>query len=154
MPVKKTAKSKLKQIGFLPGLLIIIGIVILAVGVFLFKNQSSNNASLAGESPEAQYDRYMGEKKPTLVFYHSLDCHSCIVMMDTVGQVYPEFKGDVALVDVNVYDPQNRRLLQRAGITSIPTLIFIDHNGGKKVSIGVMEADALREQLIALKEQS
>ena len=75
-----------------------------------------------------------------------------MVMMETVDQVYPEFKQDVALVDVNVYDPQNENLLRRGGIYSIPTLVFIDRNGASQVSIGVIEAEALRQQLTALKE--
>ncbi len=47
---------------------------------------------------------------------------------------------------------QNENLLRRAGISSIPTLVFIDRNGEGQVSIGVIEAEVLRQQLTALKE--
>ena len=106
----------------------------------------------ADESPEVQFDWYLQEEKPIFAFFHSTNCHSCIVMMETVAQVYPEFKDDVALVDVDVYDSQNEHLLQRAGITSIPTLVLIDRKGQGTVSIGVMEAGQLRQQLNILKE--
>jgi len=73
-------------------------------------------------------------------------------MMATVAQVYPEFKDNLALVDVDVYDSQNANLLRRARINSIPTLVFIDRKGQVKVSIGVMQADQLRTQLRILQE--
>jgi len=152
MPVKKKNKSHPNHSGTLPKILIIAGIVLIVVVLFLFKNQPSKSAAPAGESPEAQMDQYLKDGKPIFAFYHSTDCHSCIVMMDTVAQVYPEFKDGVALVDVNVYDPQNENLLRRARINSIPTLVFIDRNGEGKVTIGVIEADALRQELTALKE--
>jgi thiol:disulfide interchange protein len=148
MPTKKNPK----QNGLLPKILILAGIVLLVAMVFLFKNQPSKSAVPINESPEAQLDRYTQEKKPILAFFHSTNCQSCIVMMDTVSRVYPEFKDGVALVDVDVYDAQNENLLRRGAINSIPTLVFIDRKGAKKVSIGVMEADVLRQQLIALKE--
>lgn len=147
MPTKKNPK----QNGLLPKILILVGIVVLIVVLFIVKSQSSKSAVPVNESAEAQIDRYLEEGKPTFAFFHSTNCHSCIVMMDTVAQVYPEFKDGVALVDVNVYDPENENLLQRAGINSIPTLVFIDRDGQGKVNIGVMEADQLRQQLQILK---
>ena len=72
-------------------------------------------------------------------------------MMGRVYQIYPEFEGSIALVDIDVYDSQNTNLLRRASIHTIPTLVFIDQKGQKKVSIGVMEEDQLRQQLQALK---
>ena len=152
MPVKKKTKSNPNPSGLLPKILILGGIVLIVAVMFLVKNQPSQSAAPTGESPEAQMDRYLEEEKPIFAFFHSTDCHSCIVMMETVDQVYPEFKEDVALVDVNVYDSQNENLLRRAGISSIPTLVFIDRTGEGQVSIGVIEAEVLRQQLTALKE--
>jgi thiol:disulfide interchange protein len=152
IPVKKTSKSSLKRTGLSPKILILAGIVILVAVVFLFKNQPSKTAVTVDELPEAQLDHYLKEGKPTFAFFHSTDCHSCIVMMDTVNQVYPKFKDGVALVDVNVYEPQNENLLRRMGINSIPTLVFIDRKGQGKVAIGVMDVEQLRQQLTTLQE--
>ena len=146
-----TTKNNPKQNGLLPTILILAGIVVLVAVLFFVKNQPSKSTVPVNESTEAQFDRYMKEGKPTFAFFHSTNCHSCIVMMDTVAQVYPEFKDGVALVDVDVYDSQNENLLRRAGINSIPTLVFIDRKGQGKVSIGVIEADQLRQQLQILK---
>jgi thiol-disulfide isomerase/thioredoxin len=149
MPIKNNPK----QNGLLPKILIFAGIVVLVLVVFFVKNQPSQSQSAvpADQSLEAQFDGYLKEGKPTFAFFHSTNCHSCIVMMDTVAQVYPEFKDGVALVDVDVYDDQNGNLLRRAGINSIPTLVFIDRKGQGKVTIGVIEADQLRQQLQILK---
>ena len=152
MTAKKRSRSQSKPNGVLPKVLILAGIIILVAVVFLFKNQPSQIAATIAESPEAQLDRYLKEGRPVFAFFHSTDCKSCIEMMGIVGQVYPEFKDGVALVDVNVYDPQNENLLQRAGINTIPTQVFINRKGEGKVSMGVMEVDVLRQQLIALKE--
>ena len=152
MPNKGKLKKDHKKTGLVPTIIILAGIVILVLIVFLVKNPTLNSSVPRSESPEAQFDKYLKDGKPTFAFFHSTTCQSCIVMMDIVNQVYPEFKDDVALVDVNVYDPQNANLLQRAGINSIPTLVFIDRKGQGTISIGVMEVDQLRQELQALKE--
>ena len=152
MPNKGKQKRQPKKTGLAPSIIVLVGIVIFVLIVFLAKNPTLDSAAPSNGSPESQFDQYLKEGKPTFAFFHSTTCQSCIVMMDIVNQVYPEFKDDIALVDVNVFDPQNENLLQRAGINSIPTLVFIDRKGQGTVSIGVMEADKLRQELEALKE--
>jgi hypothetical protein len=72
-------------------------------------------------------------------------------MAKILQQVYPEFAGSVALVDVNVYDNRNTILLQKVRIRYIPTLIFYDRAGQAQTSVGVMEPTTLRQQLQALR---
>jgi len=102
------------------------------------------------ELPEAQLERLVIAGKPALAFFHSNNCVQCIKMMDVVDQVYPEFEGSVALVDVNVYDKRNAALLQRARISAIPTQIFFDRSGQSMVIMGAMTQDEFREQMRAL----
>lgn len=106
-----------------------------------------------GLLPEAQLDRLLDAGNPVFLFFHSNTCVQCVKMTKTVEQVYPDFSDSVALVDVNVYDEQNRNLLQRASIRAIPTLIFVDREGEAQGRVGVMEPDALREQLRQLAEE-
>ena len=101
-------------------------------------------------SPEEQLDRLLAEGQPFLAFFHSMTCTPCIQMDRIVKEVYPEFREQVGLVDVNVYDKGNQNLLQRANLRVIPTLIFVDGNGGATGYTGVMPADDLRAQLRAL----
>lgn len=151
MPAKIRSKASPKSPGILPSILIIVGILLLIGVIFLVKNQPSQTSATANESPEAKLDRLMEEGKPVFVFFHSTNCQSCIDMMNIVDQVYPEYQSDVALVDVNVYDPQNQNLLRRAGINTIPTQVFIRRNGDGKVTLGLMEPNLLRQQLNELK---
>ena len=102
------------------------------------------------DSPEAQLGRLLAAGKPTLAFFHSNNCQQCIKMMEVVAQVYPEFEGSVALVDVNVYDKTNTKLLQVAGIRAIPTQIFYDSAGKSQVVLGAMEPDLFRAYLQSL----
>jgi thiol:disulfide interchange protein len=112
-------------------------------------NQPTATA-LPNELPEAQLGRLLAAGQPVLGFYHSTNCAKCIEMMATVAEVYPEFKNSVGLVDVNVYDKANTKLLQVARIYAIPTQIFYDKSGQQKTVLGVMTAEELRAQLRAL----
>jgi thiol-disulfide isomerase/thioredoxin len=107
-------------------------------------------AALPDELPEAQLDRHLTAGKPTLAFFHSNNCVQCIKMMEVVEQVYPEFDDSVALVDVNVYEQANARLLQVARIRAIPTQIFFDRSGQGTVIMGAMTPDQFREQMQTL----
>jgi thiol:disulfide interchange protein len=100
--------------------------------------------------PEARLEQLLAAGEPAFVFFHSNNCVQCIRMIKIVEQVYPDFSESVPLVDVNVYDANNENLLYRAGIRAIPTLIFIDRAGQAQGYVGVMEPEALREQLQAL----
>lgn len=172
MSYKKRKKSRQKSPG--AQLAAIVGVLLLIGGVLILKAQrsavsSANSqdevglASPAAETaaptqllpaptllPEAQLDQLLAAGKPTLAFFHSNTCKKCIRMSEIVEKVYPDFTNTVALVDVNAHDERNASLLQRVGIRAIPTLIFIDRTGQGRVHMGVMEPDALREQLRAL----
>lgn len=152
MHTKYIIKTKPKKNEQLPKILILAGIVIIALAIFLIKNQSDKNLVTVNESPEAQFDKYLQEEKPVFIFFHSNNCESCIKMMAIVDQVYPDYENKVGLVDVNVYDPINELFLQRAGINTIPTQVFVNSSGDGKVTIGVMTADQLAQQLDLLVE--
>jgi thiol-disulfide isomerase/thioredoxin len=107
-------------------------------------------ADLAALSPEAQVDALLAAKQPIFAFFHSNTCKQCIDMTAIVEQVYPDFDGQVYLVDVNVYDKANQNLLRRANLRVIPTLIFVDRSGETWGYTGVMPATDLREQLQTL----
>jgi thiol:disulfide interchange protein len=116
---------------------------------------ASTETSSATEdlSPEAQLDRLLRASEPVFLFFHSNTCVQCVKMTGIVEEVYPDFSDSLALVDVDVYDERNKSLLQRANIRAIPTLIFVDREGEVGGHVGVMEPDALREQLRRLGEE-
>lgn len=152
MPTSKSKRRHRKK-SRTPQFLIVGGVILLIAMILIFKqdrNSSASPAASTDELPAAQLEGALAENRPTLAFFHSTTCQQCIVMMDTVSQVYPEFSTTVVLVDVNVYDENNNALLQKVGLQYIPTLIFYDRTGKGQVSVGVLEADQLRQRLVAL----
>lgn len=151
MPIN-SQKSKKTKTNLLPRLLILAGIVVVAVSIILIKNQSDEGIAAVNETPEQQFDQYLEDQKPFFAFFHSNNCESCLVMMDMVDGVYPAYQGDIALIDVDVYDPINQSLLQRAGIQTIPTQVFVDSTGNGIIFMGIMDEGQLNEQLTKLVE--
>lgn len=149
-------KSKQQKSIAHSNLLILAGIAVLILAVILIKGATAKTSEPIPESLslEAQLDKYLNDKKPTLAFYHSNNCDTCIKMIAVVEEVYPEYKDKVALIDVNVYDETNKSLLQRVGIRYIPTQIFINAAGEENVLVGLMTADELRLQLQLLVESN
>jgi thiol:disulfide interchange protein len=146
-------KSRRQNPSQTPQLLIISGVILLIVMILIIKQYRNSTDELvpsAGELPEEQLDRALKDGEPTLAFFHSSNCHQCIVMIETVSQVYPEFSSTVTLVDVDVYNEDNAALLQRVDVRYIPTLIFFDHTGKGQVSVGVMESAQLQQTLAGL----
>ena len=136
----------------LPQLLILGGVILLAWVVLAFKDQSpaADTPISTSALPQAQLDRALSAGKPALAFFHSNNCQQCIIMIDTVERVFPEFTNHVALVDINVYDPNNEPLLEKVRLQYIPTLVFYDQQGQEETFVGVMEADVLRQRLRSL----
>ena len=166
---KSSSVVSLKQSPtWLRGLLMIGGVVVLLVLVYWFKNRPAD-ASLppvptlavpaeaaavtmpplptAEASIETQLQAYLDAHQPMLVFFHSQTCESCQLMSERLEQVYPDFADRVALVDVDVYAPQNQNLVMRAQIRSIPTMVFVTPDGEGQSFIGPMEVTDLVEQL-------
>jgi thiol:disulfide interchange protein len=131
--------------------LILTGVVLLALGVLAIKDRSQPEAQVSTSVlPEAQLERALSAGRPALAFFHSNSCEQCIIMIETVDQVYPEFVGSMDLIDINVYDPKNEPLLKKVGLQYIPMLVFYDRTGQTQNHIGVMKADSLRQHLEAL----
>lgn len=154
MPRSKPKRHRRKP-SRAPQYLILGGVILLVVLILFIKpDRNSSDASATGNEdlPAAQLDLALAENRPTLAFFHSDNCYQCLVMTNTVAQVFPEFKEAVTLVDVNVYDERNNELLKRVGLQYIPTLIFYDPSGKEQVSVGVMEAENLRQTLASLAE--
>jgi len=166
-------KSLYKKTNNLPPVLIVICVLALAALVLLSKGGDHNQAqvidasgivplqggdvmaqtlAVPSELPADQLQNALAEHLPTLAFFHSNSCRQCAMMIEIVDQVYPEFAASVVLVDVYVYDEKNAPLLKKVGLQFIPTLIFYDRAGKEQVSVGVMEAEQLRQSLAALAE--
>ncbi len=107
----------------------------------------ANEKAVIEESLEERLDQLILAKTPVFAFFHSNNCQLCLEMIDIVKEVYPDYQGEIELIDINVYDELNKNLLVRANIHSIPTQIFFNESGEKFQSIGLMSAEQLRDSL-------
>lgn len=132
-------------------LFILAGFTALVLAFLVFKEKPQADATSASNLlAEAQLDQALEEGEPVLAFFHSTTCDLCIIMMNTVAEIFPQYQDSITLVDVNVYDELNQSLLRRVRLQYIPTLIFIDENGQLEQHIGVMEGAQLSSKLAAL----
>ena len=148
-------KRRYKRPNYVPRILIVVGVLALVIVLLLIKAGNKPQAQTtdnSGDLPVTQLQNALAEHRPTLAFFHSNNCQQCITMIGIVEQVYPEYSDVIRLVDVNVYDERNAPLLQQVGLQYIPTLVFYDRAGKSQVSVGVMEAELLRQTLAALAE--
>ena len=170
-------KPKAPKAKWFLSVLVIASIAVVVVGILLLKDRqqpavalsaaqgssmtaapsgsaaaTSSPAAVAGpfkpSSPADQLNQALAAGQPALVFMHSTSCQSCIDMMKVVDQVYPEFAGQVTLVDVDVYDDANGPLMQRLGLRYIPTVVAFDKEGKAAQNVGAMKAVAFRSFLL------
>lgn len=145
-------KKKRRKPSRWPQILIISGIFLSALVILALKDRSQPEAPASTSAlPEAQLERALSAGEPVLAFFHSNNCEQCIIMIETVDQVFPEFAASIDLIDVNVYDPKNEPLLQKVRLQYIPTLVFFDQTGQSQTHVGVMEAEVLQQRLSSLK---
>ena len=146
----KKRKPSLK-LNWIPMLLGVASVAIVIAGIALLKAQNAPAAAIAGVPggalPADQLNESLAQGKPALVFMHSTSCQSCIDMMKVVDQVYPEFAGQVTLVDVDVYDDANLPLMQKLGLKYIPTVVVYNTQGQSWQNVGLMQPEEFRKQL-------
>ncbi len=149
-----TGRSRARVVRRAAQLLVLTGVAAAVVLLVSMKGAATGAPAarmpVATEAPETALDRAIAAGRPTLAFFHSRTCESCIEMSKTVGEVYPLFRQTVALVDVDVYDPQNESMLTTGRIVAIPTVVLIDRGGNGKWYPGTMTDDELRALLAAL----
>jgi thiol-disulfide isomerase/thioredoxin len=150
MPKKKT-KSRRRRDSRAPQFLVLAGFLALIVAVLVLKEKPPAYEPVLPSSQlaEAQLDEALERGQPVLAFFHSNTCDTCLAMMAVVAQVYPQYREQVVLVDVNVYEEKNEPLLRRVRLRYIPTLIFYDQDGEAEPYIGSMDAAELSERLAA-----
>lgn len=137
-------------------ILIVVGLVIAFAITLVVKREPQVEVMVVEQPatpPATLYKYAVINGEPTLAFFHSNTCDSCLQMIDIVNEIYPEFDGQVVLVDVNVYDSQNEFLITMVGVNYIPTLVFYDRTGEEQIHVGVMDGGDLREKLVEISQE-
>ncbi len=142
--VKVQNKKRLRSI------LIVLGVVLFVVLVAVFKNLAAERKWLTSESVVSQLEEYRAAGQPVLVFFHSPDCSSCLVVQRSIDEVYPEFKNTIALLDLDVTDKRERDLVERTGVQTTPTLLLVNAGGSEKLIVGEISPADLRAELDTL----
>ena len=87
--MQKKQKHKTSQ---LAQILILAGVFVFAFALLALKNEFKAEVPVnSGIPPMMQLDAALNAGKPTLAFFHSNNCEQCIIMVETVGRVFPEF---------------------------------------------------------------
>ncbi len=127
--------------------IILIAVILLIAAVLAVKFTIPGRFTSGGGAAQTLIDRSMAEGKPVMVFFYSEDCRSCREMEKTIEDVFPEFKKNVTLVNVDVYDDENKELVERTGVHTTPVELFIDNQGIETLVLDVMNIEDLRAQL-------
>ena len=71
--------------------------------------------------------------KPQIIKFTSLMCVDCQKLNEVIKEVYPNYKDNIDLIEVSV-DGRGRstsKLIEKYGVTLVPTMIFIDANNNQ-----------------------
>jgi len=86
--------------------------------------------------------------QPMWLLFHSTTCPPCLEMQGILGELAPEFQGEVAFVTIDVNDPENSELVKKFGIRYVPTTFLIDKKGRIFYQeIGVIPTEEMRGKL-------
>lgn len=93
---------------------------------------------------EDSFDSFIQSDEPVMVDFYATWCESCKAMMPILEKIVAEndsFK--IAKVDID----ENRGLVERYGLKSIPTLMVFQKGELKETSIGRIPKDKVLELL-------
>mgnify|MGYP001767658728 CR=1 FL=1 len=130
--------------------LILMGVIFFVVLVALFKDMDEKRAWLSSEPASAQLQELQAAGEPALVYFHSPDCSSCNQVKASLDEVYPTFKNNVTMLEVDVTDMRERDLVEQTGVQTTPTLLLVDAGGNVKLIVGEISPQDLRGELEAL----
>ena len=92
--------------------------------------------------------------KPQIVKFTSVMCLDCQTMNKIMKEIYPKYKENIELTEINVQDnnPNNDSWIKKYNVTLVPTIILINSNGDQVKRIeGAIEKDQMDKYLQDLK---
>lgn len=92
--------------------------------------------------------------KPQIVKFTSAMCLDCQTMNKIMKEIYPKYKDDIVLTEINVQDgnPNNDKWIKKYDVTLVPTIILINENGNQIRRIeGAIEKEQMEEYIQELK---
>lgn len=97
--------------------------------------------------PEAGLaDKAATGNKPQIIKFTSLMCVDCKKLSGVMKEVYPKYKDQITLIEVQVQnnDDFTKKQVEKYNITLVPTIILVDSKGKK---VGKYEGFIVKEKL-------
>ena len=92
---------------------------------------------------EDSFDAFIQSDEPVMVDFYATWCESCKAMMPILEKVVAQEGKKIAKVDID----ENRGLVEKYGLKSIPTLMVFQNGELKETSIGRIPKDKVLELL-------
>lgn len=92
--------------------------------------------------------------RPQIIKFTSRMCLDCQTMNKIIKEIYPKYKDDIDLVEINVQDnnPDNDHWINKHNVVLVPTIILINSNGNQVKRIeGAIEKEEMEKCLQELK---
>lgn len=115
---------------------IVLGVLVLVLLTAVVKTLAADWLTAKLTQPEQQLATYKEERLPVVVFFHSPDCLSCLEVKKNLKVVYPSFENSIGLIDVDVTRKISRSLVERLGLMTTPTLLFVSADGEEELFVG------------------
>lgn len=131
--------------------LVVAGVLLLVVMTALIKTLAAGWLSARLIPAEQQLATLQEAGTPAVVFFHSPDCLSCLEVKKTLDAVVPSYEDFIQLIDVDVTRKNGRSLVERLGLMTTPTLLFVSADGEEELFVGEISQAELSDRLEALK---
>ena len=92
---------------------------------------------------EDSFDAFIQSDEPVMVDFYATWCESCKAMMPILEKIVAQEGKKIAKVDID----ENRGLVEKYGLKSIPTLMVFQNGELKETSIGRVPKDKVLELL-------
>ena len=92
---------------------------------------------------EESFDAFIQSDEPVMVDFYATWCESCKAMMPILEKIVAQEGKKIAKVDID----ENRGLVEKYGLKSIPTLMVFQNGELKETSIGRIPKDKVLELL-------
>lgn len=114
--------------------------------------------SLADKSksklPKDMIDELLRNKKPFVIDFYADWCPPCQAMIPIMEELEKRYKDKVEIVKVNIDISQNRPLVIKYRVVSIPTFVFINSKGEvSNIIIGYKKLEVMENEFKKLLQQ-
>jgi len=124
-------------------------LLLIAILMFLslFEVGTIYSASSGNKLPSEMIKEALKNKRPFVIDFYADWCPPCRAMAPIMEKLEKKYKGKVEVIRVNVDLSQNRSIVIKYKVVSIPTFVFIDSEGKiSNIVIGYREKEVMENE--------